>query len=64
MRDSTSYADTVTDWEELLTAIEQNGEDLPQLEIPRSEKLVEFALQPLRFRQRSAAGDNPLPQPE
>ena len=30
----------------------------------RSEKLAEFGLQPLRFRQRSAAGDNPLPQPE
>ena len=53
MRDSNSYADTVTDWEELLTAVEQNGEDLPQLEIPhqklqtmhygnRSEKLAEL----------------------
>jgi hypothetical protein len=29
-----------------------------------TEKLAEFDLQPLRFRQRSAAGDNPLPQPE
>ena len=30
----------------------------------RNEKLAELGLQPLRFRQRSAAGDNPLPQPE
>jgi hypothetical protein len=51
MPESNSYADTV--WEELLTAIEH-----------RSEKLAELDLQPLRFRQRSAAGDNPLPQPE
>jgi len=32
--------------------------------VNRSEKLAEFDLQPLRFRQRSAAGDNPLLQPE
>ena len=120
MPESNSYADTVNEWEELLTALEQNSGDLPQLEIPRqrlqlmltqirgfaaeqatqtasrqqatkrvsfllvqgrklatvlrgavrehygnrSEKLAEFGLQPLRFRQRSAAGDNPLPQPE
>jgi len=120
MPESNSYAETVNEWEELLTALEQNSGDLPQLEIPRqklqlmltqirgfaaeqatftasrqqatqrvyfllaqgrklatvlrgavrehygnrSEKLAEFGLQPLRFRQRSAAGDNPLPQPE
>ena len=120
MPESNSYADTVNEWEELLTALEQNSGDLPQLEIPRqrlqlmltqirgfaaeqatftasrqqatkrvssllaqgrklatvlrgavrehygnrNEKLAEFDLQPLRFRQRSAAGDNPLPQPE
>ena len=35
MPESNSYADAVNEWEELLTAIEQNSDDLPQLEIPR-----------------------------
>lgn len=35
MSKSNSFAETVTGWEELLTALEQNSADLPQLEIPR-----------------------------
>ena len=35
MSESNSYADTVNEWEEVLTALEQNSADLPQTEIPR-----------------------------
>ena len=32
---SNSFAETVNGWEELLTALEQNSGELPQLETPR-----------------------------
>ena len=35
MPKSNSYAETVSGWEELLAALEQNSGDLTQLEIPR-----------------------------
>ena len=35
MPKSKSYAETATGWEELLTALEQNSGDLPQLDLPR-----------------------------
>jgi hypothetical protein len=35
MSKSNSYAETVNGWEELLTALGENGGDLLQLEIPR-----------------------------
>jgi len=35
MSKSHSFGETVNDWEELLTALEENSGDLPQLEIPR-----------------------------
>jgi len=40
MPESNSYAETVNEWEELLTALEQNSGDLPQLEIPRQKLQV------------------------
>ena len=57
MPESNSYADTRKLATVLRAAVrERYGK--------RSEKLAELGLQPLRFRQRSAAGDNRLPQPE
>ena len=35
MSKSNSYAETVNGWEELLTALEENSGDLPQLDLPR-----------------------------
>ena len=41
---SQSYAAAVNEWEEILTALERNMEDLPQLEIPR-DRLQTFVNQ-------------------
>ena len=40
MPKSNSYAETVSGWEELLAALEQNSGDLTQLEIPRQRLQV------------------------
>jgi hypothetical protein len=54
MSKSNSYAETVSGWEELLAALEQNSTDLPQLEAPR-ERLQVILDQIKRFAAEQAA---------
>ncbi len=54
MSKSNSYAETVNGWDELLTALEQNSSDLPQLEIPR-ERLQTIVAQIRSFATEQAA---------
>jgi hypothetical protein len=54
MSKSNSYAETVNGWDELLTALEQNSAELPQLEIPR-ERLQTLVTQIRSFATEQAA---------
>ncbi|MES1244043.1 MAG: hypothetical protein ABUT39_20740 [Acidobacteriota bacterium] len=54
MSTSNSYAETVNGWVELLTALEQNSSDLPQLEVPR-DRLETIVAQIRSFATEQAA---------